>query len=245
MQIKSILVMLAMLTAQAGHASVKLSGDVPSIDFPGLQGKIDRIWEYERQTFLGSKEVAEPEISFYVFIRARESKEWIEFQSQWLAAHADILKGWIAQATSQNSAEWVAAHVDKNFPFPADFRGLFYADTNQLQISPSYSFYRYYQNGPDGMKRDQVGYGYYSTAHEMLHYVFAAKGIPLPLHHCLFITATDGGQSPMEVMTDFLIREKLSPMAVRMFGYQEEMGANACADLTPEQREQLKTWQKN
>lgn len=125
----------------------------------------------------------------------------------------------------------------KEFDHPdeATFLEFHYAGTNRIQVSPSRTFLRYYQNDPYGMKSETVGYGFYVTTHEMLHYVLESDGIPGRLHHCLFISEKNG-HSLMSDLTQYLIDQKISAPLVRNVGFDFEKGLMPCEALSPEDR---------
>jgi hypothetical protein len=90
----------------------------------------------------------------------------------------------------------------------------------------------FWQQGPYGPPAaDLVGYGYYVTGHEMMHYVLENNGIPIPTHHCLYVTPDAAGNTLMGSLTDFLIERGYASFPVRRYGYDQEVALKPCARL--------------
>ena len=219
-------------------ADVKLSGNVPSLELPNLQQKINQIWQHEAETYLlAPKSFAAqqpPEINFYEFDRAKESTEWQAWQNQWILNNPSVWLDWTqinGIPQSQITPEWIAANVTKLFPFPVTFLAFHYDGTNEIQVSPSRTFLRFYQNDGYGVKQETTGYGYYTAAHEMMHYTLAQDGIPDRLHHCLFVSEKNG-HTLMGDMADYLISAKIVAPIIRNWGYEAERSMLPCDQLS-------------
>jgi hypothetical protein len=135
--------------------------------------------------------------------------------------------------------EWVQQHPDL-FPFPKTFLAFHYDGTNRIQINPEPTFLHFFTNDPYGIKRDQVGFGYYSAGHELMHYTMEQRGIPGRLHHCLFITPRAGKSTLMEEVAQFLIDKNISSSFVMFMGAQKEKDFDPCGQLSAEEKAQVK-----
>lgn len=155
-----------------------------------------------------------PVIYFSPFDPEQQDERWTEWQKDWSAEHksvwADYRCEFLGQCDGVVSDEWIFENIAKAFPFPPHFLAYHYDDTNRIQINPKRTFYAYMQNDQYGIKRDFVGYGYYVTAHEMLHYTLEKKGIEPRLHHCLFVSPNRDNKSLVDRVAQFLIDEGVS-----------------------------------
>ena len=228
------------------QGAVLLSGHAPTFELPGLQQKLDRVWEFEAKTYLtGSRGVANvspPEIGFYEFVRDEEAEDWRLWQRNWILTNLEVWKNWTefhGFDSGQVNESWVAQHVDEIFPFPAVFLAFHYDGTNRIQISPARTFLRFYQNGPNGLKSDTTGYGYYAAAHEFMHYVLERNGIPGRLHHCMFVLE-NRGTTRMEEITKFLIASKIAAPIIERFAYIPEVAMDPCGSLNESDRAEAK-----
>lgn len=223
-------------------AGVVMDGDVPTYASPGLQQKLDQIWEHERARYLVQSPVP-PEIHFYEFDRQSEPVSFQEWQNKWLVDHIDPWHDWAVlnnMSLKVLTPDWIKNHVDSVFPFKSDFRALHYEDTNQIQLSPKETFLLYYVVGPYGNKEEHMGYGYYSSAHEMLHYVFAQRGIPEKLHHCLFVSPQPKvGKSPIQEAVDYLIEQNISSPMINRVSVIVEESFSPCDQLSDAERAQV------
>ncbi|MFA6030530.1 MAG: hypothetical protein WC969_11805 [Elusimicrobiota bacterium] len=87
--------------------------------------------------------------------------------------------------------EWGKGHPEVPLPFPKNMQAYYFEGKATAQVSPAV-FLRYYREDPStGRRYDPAGFGYYSVGHELLHYAFETKGVPLARHHCLFITGDE------------------------------------------------------
>ncbi len=240
----------ALLPLLSGSAlgQVTLSGEVPYFESPGIQQKLDRIWEHEAQTYLLRPKTARntpaPEIVFFEFDKAGESTDWQSWQKNWIRDNPAIWLDWTkinGIPPEQVTQSWIDQHVDTLFPFPPTFLAFHYDHTNRIQLSPSHTFLRYYQNDPYGVKSETVGYGFYVVSHEMMHHVLEQDGIPGPLHHCLFVTERNG-RTLMQEMAKYLIDQKISSTFIQNFGYEAEKSMNPCFYLTKEEQEEAKQY---
>jgi hypothetical protein len=208
-------------------------GNAPFFEYQGLQEKLERIWHYERQKYLrpGAAD-ADPEIHFYPFAREKESPEWVAWQNSWIRENPSIWKEWVFirgdQAPAEITREWVDEHIASLFPFPKIFLAFHYDGTNKIQMDPERTFLAFYVNGPNGMKADHAGMGYYSAAHELLHYTLERRGVlPTRIHHCLFIAERPGKRTPIQDAVQFLIEQGIAS------DFAMAMGANREKDLDP------------
>jgi len=226
-------------------AEVTLVGNVPNFEIAHLQEKIDQIWSYEKATYLFKPEaqsLVPPEIGFYPFERDLKDSEWKAWQKDWIRDNPAVWLDWTvinhmpAQALTSN---WISEHIDTVFPFPSTFLAFHYDNTNRIQINPARTFLAFYVNDPYGIKRDTVGNGFYSAAHEMLHYILENDGIPGRLHHCLFISEKNG-HSLMGDMTKYLIAQNISAPLIEKVGLMSEQGMMPCEQLSTEERAQVR-----
>jgi hypothetical protein len=225
-KIYGIGILALMSLSFTAQAQVVMQGNVPSLELPGLQAKIDKVWQYESKTYFGNGTLAPPALYFSRFTIEDETPEW----EDWL------------------TKDWIQAHLEAIQSFPLTVLAFHYANTNKIQINPNTTFLRFYQNNPYGMKEDTVGYGYYIASHEMMHYVMENRGIPGRLQDCLFISNKPNGTSLMSDMAEYLINEKISGFLIRTVGVQAEKGIAPCEALTADEREQVRqiltTWRQ-
>ena len=256
-----------------GADSVVLGGNAPLQEYPGLNDKINQTWQYEKGKYLssyfagnlaGSVEggrasshannpaydlaVKAPEIYFGAFDRREESPEWILWQNQWILDNPSIWADW-AKISHVNvpqpvTREWAESHLDAYFPFPKNFRAFHYDQTNRIQVNPAVTFLPFYVNDPYGVKKDSIGFGYYNVAHEMLHYALERKGIPVRIHHCLFVTERKGKQTIIEDAVQFLIDHQISSDFAMTMGADKEGGLDPCGQLTAEEKSLVEKFSK-
>ena len=83
---------------------------------------------------------------------------------------------------------WIEEFAEKKGDrLSVNTRGFHYEWTNIIQINPLI-FVNSFIADHLGRKTIPAGAGFYVLGHEMMHVAFELKGIPGPLHHCLFIT---------------------------------------------------------
>ena len=224
---------------QLAEAEVSLSGRVPDHEIIDLKTKIDKIWLFESAKFSKVQvNLRPPEVHFSQFVLRDESLEWRSWQRSWIQNNAQLWREWVElsdRPDQEITSEWIAAHIDNVLPFPASFLAFHYVGTNKIQINSDLTYFRFYQNNASGVKQDFAGYGFYVTAHEMLHYVFEQNGIPGRIHHCLFISSSPRGPSLMAEIADFLIVEGVSAPIIRMVGVRSEESLKPCNRLTREE----------
>lgn len=246
--------LIAFVLLQGTHsflsAAPVLDGDIP-FDMPGVTESINDAWDFIRKLSQAPDGLKPPLIHFDLFDPARQEPAWNQWQSDWLKSHDEPFLDWLCtrqgkekfpEAASRCSDRvalgwWLSLHpeVREEFPFPARFIAYYYQDSGRIQMNPGATFRRFAYTGPDGLRRDGVGYGAYTAGHEMLHYVLESRGVPLSDHHCLFITPRpDTGKSPMEELVEFLIRRGHASEIVRRYGLDQEVAINPCG--TPSSR---------
>ena len=125
--------------------------------------------------------------------------------------------------------------TDFNTNKALDLIAVHYYNTNCIQIYPKKVFPGYSNGYPD-----LVRMGFYIIGHEMLHYAFQEKGI-LPYtfqkkgnfvssdHHCLFILPLfSNGQSPLGMLSKFLIFNGISSKDIMRYGWKIEIRNGPC-----------------
>jgi len=240
---KKIVVLASLLlSTPAFSAGLSVHGNAPLEQYPGLQEKLDKVWQYEKNKYLsGDKAVADPEIHFYAFVREEESPEWVAWQNSWIRENPSIWQEWTDingdGAPKDITNEWIDQHIATLFPFPKTFLAFHYDTTNKIQINPARTFLPFYVNDPYGMQSDRVGMGYYSLAHELLHYTLEQAGVvPTRIHHCLFVTERPGKKTLVQDAAQFLIDQKISSTYVMLWGANKEKDFDPCGHLSAEDR---------
>lgn len=228
-----------LLQASLAHAGATVHGNAPLAQYPRLEAKIDETWQYQKGKYLGGRSVPDPEIYFFSFVRAEESPEWVEWQNGWIGENPQIWLDWTKVSGKSVPAvvtkEWLAQHPDL-FPFPKTFRAFHYDGTNRIQIDPQTTFLPFYVNDPYGVKSDQIGFGFYTAAHELMHYTLERRGIPGRVHHCLFVAPREGKLTLMQDAAQFLVDRKISNPYVRFMGADKEQDFGPCSALTPDEK---------
>jgi hypothetical protein len=228
---------------------VILTGDVPLDDFPEIQRAADAIWAYLAERLEIGGDHSPPVVHFHPFDKAVQSDEWTSWQKYWTRTHPVIWRDWTAlrekgasQDVPKNAAvsqAWIDANIDEIFPFPKTFLAFHYDGTNRIQINPARTFLASVQIDPYGVRRDFDGRGYYSLAHEMVHYALELRGVvPTKLHHCLMVFEPSGDDAAaiMEQVADFLVDTGTIAGIARYRGLQSERGFNPCAALNDAER---------
>ncbi|MGB5736850.1 MAG: hypothetical protein WBM40_20655, partial [Thiohalocapsa sp.] len=239
----------AVPTALDLQHAVILSGDVPLDDFPTLQQTADAIWAHLTHRVGIASHHPPPVIHFRPFDKAMQSDDWTTWQMDWTRTHPVIWRDWTAlkaKGTSKDipldgevSQGWIDDHIAEIFPFPKTFLAFHYDGTNRIQINPERTFLASVQLDPYGIRRDFDGRGYYSLAHEMLHYALELRGVvPTKLHHCLMVfqPADDDGVAMMEEVADYLVDSGTMASIARHRGLQSERAFSPCAALTDAER---------
>lgn len=221
---------------------VALSGDVPLDDFPDIQSKTDAIWSHleQRLTLIGAHRA--PAIHFSPFDQGSQSAAWTAWQKSWTRSHPVIWSDWTALRSKgeriEISRQWIEENIDEIFPFPKTFLAFHYDGTNRIQINPKRTFLASVQLDPYGVRHDLDGSGYYTEAHEMLHYALELKGVvPTKLHHCLMLYRPAEGDSRalMEQVTDYVVEQKMLAASARYRGLAAERAFAPCAKLTADE----------
>lgn len=241
---KYLVLTIGLMSQAIWAAEVPLRGNVPNMEIRGLQAKLNRVWDHQSHNYLPAdllQQTPPPEIHFYQFDRAQESQEFVQWQREWVINNKQIWLDWTQLngiSPDQVTQEWIRANVDQIFPFPKTFLAFHYDGTNKIQINPDRTFLAYYVNSPEGIKTDYVGFGFYSAAHEMLHYILDTKKVPGRLHHCMFVS-NRGEQTPvMQELADYLVSESISSELVKRIGWESEQGLQPCSQLSaPDQAE--------
>lgn len=234
------------LTAGPAPVPVPVVTGTPPEGYANFEGNLADIWVFVRGMAGASAALPPPRLHFAPFNLARQDPEWSRWQADWTSGRDDIFASWLcsgpgtrkypeaAPLCSVSEAALVAfvnAHpsVRSEYPFPPEFRAFHYDGTGVVQINPETTYLPYLQTQYDGQRKDLVGYGYYVTGHEMMHYALESAGVPGPRHHCLFVTSRpETGTSYMEDLVAFLMRRDLASFAVRRYGLQQEIELNPC-----------------
>ncbi len=228
----------------------KLNGKVPLAQFPDIQEKANRIWQY--LSHLIGKEVLPlpPEINFYEFSKADQSLDFSKWQKSWLHDNLDIWNDWTKLTNKGQDIKidqrWVNANIDRVFPFPETFLAFHYDGTNRIQMNPKRTMMSSVQGDASGKATDLLGAGYYIMAHEMLHYALEQKGIvPTKLHHCLYVSDGRGSNSSlMDQVSDYLIAQKITSPMIKITNLRTEKSFNPCAGLSEQERGQVQEFLK-
>jgi hypothetical protein len=228
------LVILSLLAIAPARAAISLHGNLPLEQEPGFEEKINQIWDYEKGHYLDSTpDAVDPDLYFFPFDRSQESADFVSWQNDWILKNpsvwTDYKKATGFDPPATVTLDWMQQNPDI-LPFPKAFVGLHYGGTDRMQIDPQVAFLQYFQ--PDGMGResDLIGFGYYVTAHELLHYAFEQRGIPGRIHHCLFVASRPGKPTIMEELAQFLIDNKISNQVIMFTGARDE--GNHCLPLS-------------
>ena len=235
------------LALQAPVPVTVVTGTPPE-GYPNFEKNLADIWVFVRGMAGASPTLPPPRVHFAAFDPAKQDPEWTRWQAEWTARRDDIFAAWLCSVpgrkkypeatplcaqTEKDRVAFVAAHpaVRAEYPFPPEFRAFHYDGTGVIQVNPETTYLPYLQTGPDGVRKDYVGYGYYVTGHEMLHYALESVGVPGPTHHCLFVTKRpETGTSPMEDLAAFLQDRTLAGFAVRRYGLQQEEQLRPCGN---------------
>lgn len=223
----------------------------PPDGYANFEDNLAGIWVFVRGLAGASPTLEPPRIHFAAFDPGKQDPEWSRWQADWTSKRDDIFGAWLCsgpgrkkypEATplcSKGEAALVAfvnAHpqVRSEFPFPPEFRAFHYDGTGVIQVNQESTYLPHLQTGPDGRRRDYVGYGYYVTGHEMMHYALESVGVPGPSHHCLFVTKRpETGTSYMEDLVTYLQDAGIAGFAVRRYGLQQEEMLDPCGAGKP------------
>ena len=218
---------------------VILIGELAGYNYPGLEDKVAMTWDFVKASTGFNKmniknEV--PVIDFEPFIFAKETPTWITFQKQWIKDHPEIWDDW-------NKFSNGAAPEEVGNPFPKKFAAFEYYGTSRVQVNPEFSFIPYYQYDNHGVAQDIAGLGYYSVGHELHHYVLTLMGVPVKLHHCIFVLPRKSTEKPlMESLSDYLIDNHISSFLARFRGSDTEISLNPCKDLSADEQKTAADW---
>lgn len=111
-----------------------------------------------------------------------------------------------------------------------------YDGTGRIQVNPDTTYKAMIT--PDQNRttwRDYVGYGYYVTGHEFMHYALSKRGIPDKLHHCIYVISHEGKPSLMAQLNNQLIAAGIGGALLPRYGINQEIELNPCLQLTPEE----------
>lgn len=244
------IMLLAALLASAAPARGQgpiLTGDVPNS--PQLAARLAETWEFVKVLGGAPADLPPPAIYFMQFDPKKQDPAWTAWQKDWASRDPQILVDWVcSQAGRAKHPEpvakglcadpakvrvWLAAHpeVNDDYPFPPTFRAFHYDGTDRIQVNP---YTTYTGVIMQAISLEGLGYGYYVTGHEMLHYVLDRKGVPGATHHCLFVTPQADGKSYMAKLADFLIEEKgYAHFMARRLGHDAEVSLNPCGKPAP------------
>lgn len=228
-----ILTLLLSLSAFAAPGPSVDPGSLPVQSYPDLADKAAQVWDYVKGATGAT--VAPPRVFLYDFAPAEGSPEFRSFRDGWIAAHPEIWQDW--QAANPGKTRGPG-----DFPFPAGFQGFYFTGAGTIELSPRV-FTAYLYQDPDGVLRDHSGVGYYNLGHELHHYALEVRGVPIKLHHCVFLLARKGGApSFMETLVNHLIDTGVSSFVARIRAYQGEVSLNPCSALSAEERAAAQDW---
>jgi hypothetical protein len=180
--------------------------DLSEATHPGAQEKILKMWEFVRELAGAPADIEPPVVYLASFDPAKEDPELAAWRLSWSAGYPEV-----------------------DLPFAAEVKGYHYMKTNVIQVNPLSTYMRFYRAASDGRKKDLVGYGYYVTAHELLHYALEAAGVPGESHHCLILQPQGSdGKSHMERVIDFLAAEGIGSASLKFYGLREEQMKFPC-----------------
>lgn len=244
---KALLAVLLACAANARAAGPVLTGDVPNS--PRLEARLSEVWEFVKVLGGAPEDLPPPTVYFMAFDPAKQDPAWTKWQKDWAARDPQILVDWVCSyagrakhpepvdkglcADPAKVRVWLAAHpeVNDDYPFPPAFRAFHYDGTDRIQVNPATTYTGVIMQA---IPLEGLGYGYYVTGHEMLHYVLDRKGVPGATHHCLFVTPRADGKSYMERLADFLIEEKgYAHFMTRRLGLDAEISLNPCGKTAP------------
>ncbi len=243
----SILILLCALSSltqaqtqpPASDRPVILIGELKGYNYPGLEDKIAQTWDFIKSSTGLSKlnlKFEAPMINFEPFIFAKESPTWVDFQKTWIKDHPEIWDDW-------NKFSHGAPPEEAGNPFPKKFGAFQYYGTSRMQVNPEFSFFPYYKYDDKGLEQDLVGLGYYSVGHELHHYALTLMGVPIKLHHCIFVLPRKSTEkSFVEALSDYLIDNHISSFMARLRGSDSEAMLNPCADLSPDDQKAANDW---
>lgn len=215
-----------------------LIGALKDYNYPGLEDHIAQTWNYVKIATGLNVPADAPTINFEPFIFAKENPTWLESQKQWIQNHPEIWDDW-------NKASNGKAPEEAGNPFTKNFAAFEYYGTSNIQVNPEFSFIPYYKYDDQGIEHDVVNLGYYTVGHELHHYALTLMGVPIRLHHCIFVSERGSTEKPfMEGLSDFLIDNKISSYLARFRGSDTETMMTPCRDLSAEDQQAAADWAK-
>lgn len=224
----------------ASHPVIVLRGSIEETQYPELELTIGKIWDFIiKKTNLLSfhQDFSAPMIYFSPFIFSKEEPHWLQEQRNWIKNHPEIWDDYLkAHPDNQSPAE-------PGNPFPVQFAGFQYYETNLIQVNPEIVFLPYIQNSPQGIPQDLVRFGYYSVGHELYHYALNLIGVPVKLHHCIFVSERNLTQQDFSSeLADYLIEENISSFFVKKRGSQTERILDPCSYLNETEKNEAAQW---
>jgi hypothetical protein len=212
-------------------------GTLPLNSYPGFNANADSVWAYVKNATQLDLSTPAPKVFLYPFVPAAGSGEFKAFRDNWIQNHTEIWNDWqVANPGKQREPS--------DFPFPAQFMGFYFTGTGAIELNPA-DFTNYLYQDPDGVMRDHSGVGFYNLGHELHHYALEQKGVPIRLHHCVFLLARGSSPSPlMEALAEELIKDGTASFLARMRGYQGEVALDPCGALSKEDQKVAQDWAK-
>ncbi len=207
-----------------------------------MELKINSTWHFIQTLIQLPESIEAPLIYFSPFDRDIQEATWTEWQSEWIVKNPEIWNDWVKLKNSRGNKieitdEWVKENQKILFPFPAQFLAFHYDRTTRIQINQQKTFLRFYQNDYQGIKKDFVGYGFYVSAHEMLHYALEQIGIKeTKLHHCMYVLELVDGKTLIDHLADFLVAHQISSHVLHKYGVESEKSMNQCHRLNQEEQ---------
>lgn len=232
----------------SNHDDVQIvNPEVLHQDFIDLQPNLNKIWLYIRDHLISPTPITPPPyIYFASFSEDSQDPSWNEWQRIWIESSPTIWKDWFCDnswsALERKECEiritplWIGRLIEeKVFPFSSHSTSFHYQGTNRIQINDRLTFYARFERGPDGVRKDLIGAGYYAAAREMLNYYLEQRGIKSPhLRRCLFVSDRLSAPPLMSQVTDYLT-EAFATAQVRQWNYLPEVSLSPCSRLSEEE----------
>lgn len=220
---------------------VDVQGKDLSWTHPDYRKIISNIWFYVARDLakLPLNKVPAPKLQLEPFSRAEQSPEFTLWQNEWIINNISVWMEWteiVGVPREKITKQWVRERINEIYPFPVTFRGMHYDGTGVVQVNPDTTYLSMVT--PDQNRttwRDYVGYGYYVTGHEFMHYALSKKGVPDILHHCIYVISVDGKPSLMERLNNRLINSGVAGALLPRYGVNQETQLTPCTQLNTQQ----------
>lgn len=226
----------------AGEQPVILRGHLPARSYPEMESWVASIWSFVRRN-TGNRlgRVESPILYFSPFSFTKQEPSWTQFQRDWIEDHPEIQAEWNKYAAFMSKSGRTPKAQEAGNPFPPSphFPSFFYTGTNRIQLDPTIKAVFKVEIDPTGAGalRDFVGYGYYMIGHELHHYALEQLGIPVALHHCLFLQERSGDRpSLMKALAEELVNKKMAFSMIEMRALSPELQMQPCEKLSAQDR---------